>query len=201
MAKPDRRSERTEQALMRAFVDLLLGQGYDSVTVEDIAARANVGRSTFYMHHRNKEAILRKSLTRPSSILSLIVGHDVTPDMLAPQLAHFQEQRKINHVFFVDPIRRIWISSLAGLIEPRLAAVARLARANPLLPQNLIALQIADAQIALVTHWLAGRAPVKPLAVAEAMIAATRALTASLLRCKLESLPFVPGEKLRVVQS
>ena len=201
MAQPrtDRRTERTQAALMSAFVDLVLTRGYDAITVEDIAARANVGRSTFYMHHKNKEAILRLSLTRPSGPLAIIVGHDVGVDILVPALTHFQEQRAVNRVFFSDPIRAIWISCLAGMIEPRLAKVARQARANPALPLALIATQIAEAQIALITHWLTGRAQIKPPVLAEALIAATRALTVSLLRCRPDAPLFLPGEKLRVV--
>jgi AcrR family transcriptional regulator len=199
-AKTDRRTQRTQAALMSAFVELVLTRGYDAVTVEDIAARANVGRSTFYMHHRNKEAILRLSLTRPSGALAVIVGHDVSVETLVPALTHFQQQRAVNRVFFCDPIRAIWISCLAGMIEPRLAKVARQARADPVLPLPLIAAQIAEAQIALITRWLAGRAPIKPPAIAEALIATTQALMVSLLRCRADAPLFIPGEELRVVR-
>ncbi len=74
--KPDRRSERSRAALMKAFIDLVLSEGYESVTVERIAERANIGRSTFYMHYKGKEDILKQSITRPSSHLAIIVGHD-----------------------------------------------------------------------------------------------------------------------------
>jgi AcrR family transcriptional regulator len=198
-AKTDRRTQRTQAALMSAFVDLVLTRGYDATTVEDIAARANVGRSTFYMHHKNKEAILRLSLTRPSGALAIIVGHDVGVETLVPALAHFQEQRAVNRVFFSDPIRAIWISCLAGMIEPRLTKLARQTRAHPVLPLPLIAAQIAEAQIALITRWLTGRAPIKPAAIAEALIAATRALTIALLRCPPGAPLFLPGETLKIV--
>ncbi|HEY1630606.1 MAG TPA: helix-turn-helix domain-containing protein [Rhizomicrobium sp.] len=186
---------------MQAFVDLVLTQGYGTIAVEDVAARANVGRSTFYMHYRNKEALLSESLKRPSSALALIVGHDVGSDMLVPLLAHFREARAVNRVFFTDPIRAIWVRTLAGMIEPRLAAVARQARAHPVLPLPLIATQIAEAQIALVTHWLQGRAQVKPAALAESLVASTRALMTALLRTPPGATLVLPGEKLRVIRS
>jgi AcrR family transcriptional regulator len=196
---PDRRTERTRAALMSAFVQLVLTVGYDALTVEDVATRANVGRSTFYMHHKNKEAILRESLTRPSSSLAIIVGHDVSADVLVPALAHFHEQRAINRVFFTDPIRGVWIKCLAAMIEPRLTRVARQAHAAPALPLAFIAHQIAEAQIALVTSWLAGRAPIKPPAIAEALIATTRALMVSFLGVRTDAPLFIPGETLRTV--
>jgi AcrR family transcriptional regulator len=199
--KTDRRTQRTRQALLSAFVELVLAGGYASATVEQIAERADTGRSTFYMHFKSKEDILKQSLTRPSMPLALIVGHDVTPDMLVHQLLHFQEQRPKNKVFFSAPIRQIWVKCLADLIEPRLATVSREARAtNPILPLGLIATQIAEAQIALVTNWLTGRATLKPLAIAEALIATTRATMIALLRCRPDAPLFIAGEKLRIVQ-
>lgn len=196
MPKPDRRTERTRAALMSAFVGLLLEEGYDAVTVERIAARANVGRSTFYMHHKSKDDILRQAMARPSSILSLLVGYDLPSDVLIKQLEHFHGQRARNHVFFAGPVRAIWVRCLADLIAPRLAALARNARARPILPLPLVALQLAEEQLALVSNWLAGRAPVKVDAVAEALIAGTRATLVGLLRLEPGAPLFLPGEKL-----
>lgn len=200
MAKPDRRTERTRAALMSAFVNLLLNEGYDAVTVERVAERANVGRSTFYMHYKSKDDILRQSLTRPSSILAVVVGYDLPQEVLVKQLEHFHAQKSRNQIFFSGPVRATWVKRLAELIEPRLVAIARHARARPILPLPLVALQIAEAQIALVANWLGARAPVKVEAVAEGLAAATRALLAGLLRCAPGAQLVIPGEKLRFVQ-
>lgn len=200
MTKPDRRTERTRAALMSAFIEIFLADGYEAVTVERIAERANVGRSTFYMHYTGKEDILKISMTRPSSHLAILVGHDVKPEALLGILEHFYQQRKKNRVFFAWPVRPIWVRCLAEMIVPRLSAVSRNARGRPILPLPLIATQIAEAQIALVTHWLTGNIAVKPEAVAEALIGTTQAMLSSLLRCKPDASLFIPGEKLRYVE-
>ncbi len=44
-AIPDRRTLRTRQALEHALIALLQEKRYDSITVQDICDRANVGRS------------------------------------------------------------------------------------------------------------------------------------------------------------
>ena len=54
----DRRIRRTRRNLTEAFTALVLEQGYDHVTVQDILDRADVGRSTFYAHFRDKESLL-----------------------------------------------------------------------------------------------------------------------------------------------
>jgi AcrR family transcriptional regulator len=54
----DRRVRRTRQLLRDALMELALERGYDRVTVQDILDRADVGRSTFYAHYRDKDDLL-----------------------------------------------------------------------------------------------------------------------------------------------
>src|SRR5262245_47433680 len=61
MAEPDRRVRRTRRTLHEALIALILEKGYERVTVQDILDRADVGRSTFYTHFRDKEALLLTS--------------------------------------------------------------------------------------------------------------------------------------------
>lgn len=162
--------------LMSAFVELVLTRGYQGLTTSEISRKADVGRSTFYLHYASKEELLKESLKIPSSGMAACVGGDVTPQKLTPLLDHFREQRTVNRVFFSDPIRPIWVRSLAALIEPRLTAAARTGGMRALIPRSLVALTIAEMQIALVTHWLTGRFSLKPEVVAVALIANTRAI-------------------------
>ncbi len=55
---PDRRIQRTRQLLLNSLIELILEKGYETITVQDIIDRANVGRSTFYSHFRDKEDLL-----------------------------------------------------------------------------------------------------------------------------------------------
>jgi AcrR family transcriptional regulator len=55
----DRRVRRTRELLRNAFLSLIAEKGYDRITVQDILDRADVGRSTFYAHYRDKEDLLR----------------------------------------------------------------------------------------------------------------------------------------------
>lgn len=200
MPKPDRRTERTRAALMSAFVHLLLNEGYDAVSVERVAERANVGRSTFYMHFTGKDDILRQSMTRPSTVLAVLAGGDIAPEPIVRQLEHFHQQRARNHIFFAGPVRAIWIKCLAGLIEARLAKLAQQARTRPLVPLPLAALQIAESQIGLIAGWLNAKSSTPKVdAVAEALLATTRALTATLLNAKAPLL--LAGEKILIKEA
>jgi len=55
---PDRRVRKTRQLLREALMELTLERGYDHVTVQDILEKADVGRSTFYAHYRDKDDLL-----------------------------------------------------------------------------------------------------------------------------------------------
>lgn len=57
----DRRVRRTRNLLHDAFLELILEKGYEKTTIQDILDRADVGRSTFYGHFRDKEALLLAS--------------------------------------------------------------------------------------------------------------------------------------------
>jgi AcrR family transcriptional regulator len=56
--KPDRRIQRTRQALRSALLELIKEKSYDSISVEEITQRANLGRATFYLHYKDKEDLL-----------------------------------------------------------------------------------------------------------------------------------------------
>ncbi|MDP4092218.1 MAG: TetR/AcrR family transcriptional regulator [Bacillota bacterium] len=58
----DRRIMRTRNMLYDAFLDLMIEKGYESITVQDIIDRANIGRSTFYLHFTDKENLLLSNM-------------------------------------------------------------------------------------------------------------------------------------------
>jgi len=60
--KPDRRVLRTRRQLQDSLMSLVLEKGYDAVTVEDITERADLGRTTFYLHFKDKDDLLLQSL-------------------------------------------------------------------------------------------------------------------------------------------
>ena len=58
----DRRVSRTRRQLKDALFALILEKGYDAVTIEDITERADLGRTTFYLHYHDKEELLLESI-------------------------------------------------------------------------------------------------------------------------------------------
>src|SRR5258708_25793967 len=55
MAKADRRVQRTRELLQKALIDLISECDYAAITIQDIVDRANVARTTFYVHFNSKD--------------------------------------------------------------------------------------------------------------------------------------------------
>lgn len=54
----DRRVQRTRLALRDALISLLHERSWDDINIQILCERADIGRSTFYIHFQNKEELL-----------------------------------------------------------------------------------------------------------------------------------------------
>lgn len=70
--KGDRRVCRTRRSLSDALVGLILEKRFDAITVQEVIDRADVGRSTFYAHYRDKEDLFLSDWRR---LLDSFVSH------------------------------------------------------------------------------------------------------------------------------
>jgi AcrR family transcriptional regulator len=102
----DRRVIRTRRLLRDALMELILEKGYDSVTVQDITDRANLGRATFYLHYPGgKDELLISSLERLYEDLAARIAPMTREEWLAGQrmpgliaFEHAAEQRALYRV-------------------------------------------------------------------------------------------------------
>ena len=179
----DRRVVRTREVLLAAFLDLLFERGYEALSVGDIVAKANVGRSTFYEHFAGKDELLRFSLRQPFSMLAAIVGANEVRGETLRVLQHFHARRKRGSVLFAWPMRPHLGRALSDLIEERLVSLYPTTEGT--VGRRAGAHQIAEAQLALVDQWISGRITCGVDALAEALHATTNAV--------VRSLRFAPG--------
>lgn len=158
----DRRKARTRQALVQAFVALMFERRYEAFGVAEIAARANVGRSTFYEHFAGKDALLRASMEGLLGVLADAAAGTVEADRLERVIAHFWENRRLRTVF-APPLGALIERELAAMIDERLGRGRQLA-----------ATQIAAAQLAALEAWLGGGVTATVADMADAMTAPGR---------------------------
>jgi AcrR family transcriptional regulator len=97
--KPDQRIRRTHERLGSALLALILERPIDDVTVQDVLDRASVGRSTFYLHFRDKDDLLLSQLEMFLETMSTALSirkeasHRVAP--VAELFAHIENQNKL----------------------------------------------------------------------------------------------------------
>lgn len=90
----DRRIQRTRPLLQEALFHLIIERGYEHVTIADITEQANLGRTTFYLHYRDKEHLLQESI----KTLLYDMHLDVEPETEKTCTCHMTSIRIFQHV-------------------------------------------------------------------------------------------------------
>lgn len=170
MTKTDRRVMRTREMLQNALIELIGERGYDAITIQDIADRANVGRTTFYLHFKSKDelfischdAIVSKFHIGPLHPLSReeLLSPEAPPGM-ASAYRHLEEARPLLYSIFQGRdslliLRRIRDWNAQG-IESSLRTAFDEAQSH--IPLDVLASYLAGAQVAFMQWWLEKRQP------------------------------------------
>jgi len=58
ISRHQRRRQQTRRQLIQTALQLVLEKGYDAMTIQDITDQADLGRGTFYIHFKDKEAVI-----------------------------------------------------------------------------------------------------------------------------------------------
>lgn len=163
--KPDRRIARTQESLNTALIALILEKGYDAVTVADIIARANVGRSTFYAHHGSKESLLMSGLHRLREFLqqqqreaAVAAGtNGVRFGFSRALFEHADSHRDLYHALVAKetgaPVSQRMRALVADLVRRDLETVKRPAR-SPEVPRGAAVQFATDALFSVLIWWV-----------------------------------------------
>jgi len=154
--KTDRRSQRTRHLLGAALVELIREKDYGTITVNDIIERANVGRSTFYAHYRDKDALFVGELDRVIEILSQrIPGQEEIP--FFPSLGlfrHVGEEFELYKSLLWTPGIDLLIKHLQKSISQRVEQGLQNSGRKFEIPHPVLASFIAGSFLTLLKWWL-----------------------------------------------
>lgn len=169
----DKRIERTRLALRNAFFELVLSQPYSRITIADIIAKADVGRSTFYEHYNNKDDLLYASLHWPMTVLaSAILPQEKVLDV-KEILEHFWQNRSFARPILTGGTRKHVSRCLSDILVENLR---KLPAQNRSVPISAIAQALAAMQLTLVTDWLTGVYATTPEKLARQLMLSSRAV-------------------------
>lgn len=162
----DRRVARTRDALREALIGLILERGWDEIGVQDICGRANVGRSTFYMHFSCKDQLLNSAfddLRKELRAKEKTPGGPHTPafGIVRNLIAHvFENQRLFRAVIGKRSsvvVQRRFRQLVIELVEEDIAASD-----IPAAWRTPAAHYIAGALFELLTWWVDSRSQLSP---------------------------------------
>jgi len=134
--RPDRRIGRTKTRLKGALLELIDERGYERITIEQVAERADIGRSTFYSHYSSKEDLLFDGfdawLFSLADTRETEIEGEPDPDrsflFSLPLLEHIQSQKRFVKATILggsDPgMRRKTTALLVELVRRELARMS-----------------------------------------------------------------------------
>ncbi len=159
--KIDRRVRRTRDALGDALVALMQEKPFAAITVQEVLDRAQVGRSTFYQHFRDKEDLFISDADEFFEMMSMRLSRTQDPSdrvALAGELfAHVGEMGSFVQALRASGLFRDVIELAQGHfargIERRLAELAR-SREMAATQRAAMAHAHAGALFSLLQWWL-----------------------------------------------
>ena len=177
--KADRRVQRTRELLQKALIELIKEQGYETITIQEIVDRANVGRTAFYLHYGNKDDLFLSchemvigafqfGALYPRSREALLSLE--APISMTAAFQHLEGSRGVLYPIFqgkdnLATLRRMLRDWSAKEIEASLREV--FTESDSAIPFDLLANYLAGAQIALLHWWLEKHQPYTPTQLAQ----------------------------------
>jgi AcrR family transcriptional regulator len=184
--KQDRRVVRTRRSLRDALFELIREKGYSAVVVEDITDRADLGRTTFYLHYKNKEDLMLESVRE---LLDELIGQlsqmlieriqeerPASELLLSATTLAFQNVKQNSGLYTVilrgegthevmRGLRRIIIQAVSELVQG-IAAHQNTALKFQV-PVEVFLASLSGSWIGLLTWWLENDMPYSPEEMAE----------------------------------
>jgi AcrR family transcriptional regulator len=170
MKRQDRRIRRTQQLLEAALLSLIKEKDFDTISVQEIIDRANVGRATFYAHYDNKEDLLesgfdgllaalrerqREARSRGSEPDAQLLGFS------RHLLAHADEHRDIFPAMVSRRggalIQHLLRNLLVKVVREDVKEVAAVKGGARSVPEEAIVQFIAGSLFGLMMWWLGGK--------------------------------------------
>jgi AcrR family transcriptional regulator len=171
----DRRVTRTHRLLRDALVGLVLERGWERVTVRDVCAQADVGRSTFYVHFADKEELLLLGFQRlREHLVGLQGSHQGAFAFTDELVAHAADNQRLFRALLgkksAAAVQRRFREVVIELVEADLEFLQ-----VPVQRRPLVARYLAGGFVEMLLHWLDHPTRIKRESVAREFLELSRA--------------------------
>ena len=174
----DRRIQKTQKLLHEALFSLIHEKNYDSIVVKEILDRANIGRSTFYTHFGDKDALLVSGMhdmlhsVKPAMLPSSAKRYERILWFSLPIFEHIQQQRHASGAKIGARGRAIIHEHLQSVLAELIAGEVRKEfqgrrKTASQIPSDLFVQYVASTFILVLNWWVENRSPLPPKDVNE----------------------------------
>jgi AcrR family transcriptional regulator len=164
-SRHERRSQSTEKKIIQTTVALILEKGFDTVSIQDITDKADIGRGTFYIHFKSKEGVVWIAIK--DVLHDLIQDIHKNYDRRVPKekysaLCCVYKYAKDNRDLWLAVLGERGSMKLAGHVQDFLAEAllydikntSSLRLREPNVPQDVLAQMLAGSLVRIILWWL-----------------------------------------------
>lgn len=169
-----RQKTKTRVAIKFAFSELVFSKRYSDIRMTEVAERANVGRSTVYLHYEDKDAILLDNMAPLLQTLASTISKTEVCNKIDDTVRHFWEHRDRGRIIFFGVTGRKLEVALAAMILEMISTTHGLNNLNP--SSVFLANQIAASIFSILRTWLKGDASASTSEIAMRLGCSARAL-------------------------
>jgi AcrR family transcriptional regulator len=169
----DRRVQKTQALLHEALALLLRQKNYDSISIKEILDRANVGRSTFYMHFRDKDDLLVSGMrdmlraVRSNGTQVSATGYERIIRFSLPIFEHIHQHRRAGRAMMGtrgraivhEFLRKVLVDMIEDAVRERIQS--RRKSADWPAPE-LLAQYVASTFVLVLNWWVDSRSALAP---------------------------------------
>ena len=180
LEKLDPRVVRTQQMLRDALVSLIAEKGFDAITVQEIVDRAGLNRATFYLHYRDKQDLLVKSLHDAVDELVSEIGASVddqrqlvgdeSPRLIRAVFEHVAQRAHFYRVMLSDegvPAFSAGVRNYIAEVTVRWLAALQPQPDQSRVPLEIVANSLSLSMLGVLIWWLENDMPHPPEYMAE----------------------------------
>ncbi|QYK67540.1 MULTISPECIES: TetR/AcrR family transcriptional regulator [Paenibacillus] len=171
MTKIDRRILKSQEAIKKAFIELMSEKEFDQITIKDITDRANVGRRTIYLHYLDKYDLLDRlieehitelrKLCRSATDLDFVEANLIWFEYFEAHFSFFSTMLSSKGApYFRNQFLKFVIEELSGEVDTTVGI-------NKDLSSEVILLFIGNAIVGITESYFKKEIPDPPKVVAE----------------------------------
>jgi AcrR family transcriptional regulator len=167
LSRRERKKERTRQEIYRAAMELFLARSFDSVTIEDICAAADVAKGTFFLHFPTKDALLLEYGVQVTQELdTLLRSHQSGATAALQKILTFLTERATQHAAVVQllvrevmmhPVAFVEVTKQSRNLGHLFADIVRQGQSNgefrSTIEPRLAAALITSAYFSILNEW------------------------------------------------